>query len=162
MPDTIITPADMDALATSLGYPHSSYDLLLVADGSGSIAQWPCGWCCFAWYSGSDEVRQHSGCASYGTSNYAELEPFVQAMWWSHPSGPHRVLCVSDSELTVKQGKGEYTVHPRNGNSALWAAIRWFAQFGHTFTWHHVRRNSNPVNTECDRVAGICRKLLVC
>lgn len=142
------------------------FDLLLVADGSGTTADRPCGWHCVAYTPWSHRVVEHSGGATGGTNNYAELMPFVHALWAFHAERVCRghdlslrvlVELISDSEVTVRCGNGRYG---RNANQALWAAIDWFAHNGYRLHWNHVPRNSNPVNARADRAAGGVRRLL--
>lgn len=140
--------SDFTDLATKLG--ARDVDHIVVADGSGTIATRPCGWACFT-FSPPNTIRLHTG-KGVGTNNFAELSPFVQAI----PTLPiGRVLCVSDSELTVKCGRKEYS---RYANLELWKRIDGFEANGYSLVWAHVRRNSNVINAECDRIAGLIRK----
>lgn len=136
--------------------PH---DLLLVGDGSGTTADRPCGWCCYAACDGN--VVVHYGGTSHGTNNYAELALFLHALWHFDATAKRqaktRVCLVSDSELTVRCGNRQYA---RNANGALWASADWFETHGYALRWFHVRRNSNPYHTSCDAIAGIVRRLL--
>ncbi len=160
-----MSPDDFEALASSLKEPH--FDLLLVGDGSGTKSTEPCGWCCHAYHRPSARVVRHFGCTSGGTTNFAELMPYLHCLWAFHaahsakrPSPPQavHVLVVSDSELTVRCGSGKYA---RTANLALWAGIDWFVANGYQITWRHVSRNTNPMSENADNLAGRLRKLLV-
>jgi ribonuclease HI len=160
----------MEELADKLGV--SDYDLMLVGDGSGSSLLTPCGWYVTAYERKTGKVWSHNGGASGGTNNYAELEPFIFALWayrhvlWHYHTEqngndgkmkvtPPKVLIVSDSEVTVKGGTREYS---RRANAPLWASIEWFEQKNYVIHWRWVPRNSNKFNLLADKVAGETRK----
>ena len=97
--------AALEELARQLALPD--FDLLLVGDGSGTVYDRPAGWACVAYERCTGRVVLHAGAASGGTNNFAELVPYVQALWSYHqqhgqPAAPVRVQVVSDSELTVR------------------------------------------------------------
>lgn len=151
-------------LAADLGI--ADYDLLLVGDGSGTGVGAPCGWHCTAYDRQTGEVEEHFGGANGGTNNYAELAPYVHALWHYHTTSggnepgfipdlsPVRVAVVSDSEVTVRCGNGQYA---RRANGALWAAVEWFERNNYRLRWTHVRRNTNPFSKASDGVAGRVR-----
>jgi len=160
---------------TSKGYIHNlellagrlgvqDFDLMLAGDGSGNTCDDPCGHACVAYDQVRQEVMVHKGGFNHGTNNFAELMPYLHALWHYWSSGrfsmknPIRVLVVSDSELTVNQGKRKYR---REANACLWAAMDWFEENGFCFEWRHVRRNSNPIHTTCDKIAGDARKMMI-
>jgi ribonuclease HI len=160
---------EFQALATALSLPP--HDVMLVGDGSGTLHGKPCGWGlagCLWDRSGpraTGEAFRLGGSLSSGTNNLAELFPFVHGLWHidyllgkSNMSNRGRVSVhmVSDSEVTVRAGRGEYA---RNANAALWAAIDWFAAH-YDLAWHWVPRNSNALNAWCDGESRRCRVLL--
>jgi ribonuclease HI len=159
--------AHLEGLATELSLP--AFDLLLVGDGSGTTLVKPSGWYCAAYERplGDGGVLEHFGGASGGTNNYAELLPYCFALWAYHvskqgPTGvksvsPVRVVVVSDSEVTVRCGNGDYE---RRANACLWAQVQWFERNGYAFVWVHVPRNSNPVSERADAVAGSARSAM--
>lgn len=128
-----------------------------MADGSGMTSDKPCGWACLHHERGRRPFWLYGG-TSHGTNNYAELEPFVHALWLfssQHP-GPRKVqvVCVSDSELTVRCGNRQYA---RNANLALWASIDHYERLGYSMRFVHVPRNSNPVNKRADALGRSVR-----
>jgi ribonuclease HI len=143
-------------------------DLLLIGDGSGTIINKPCGFTCIAYDVHRQQYRICSGCMSNGTNNFAELIPYVHALWCDYYVQPknlsgnliqdRRVEIVSDSELTVKQGNKIYT---RSANSMLWAAIDSLVVAGYNIHWNHVLRNTNELSTLCDKLAGELRRKMV-
>jgi ribonuclease HI len=160
-----LLPADavlsLEQLIRDLGRPVC--DLLLVGDGSGSVYSLPAGWACTAYDRRKRRAVLHAGAVSGGTNNFAELAPYLQALWYHHqehgqkPNTPVRVVIVSDSELTVRCGNRQYG---RNCNLCLWAGIDWFEQNGYRLTWRHVRRNTNAWNAWADAVAGQLRSFM--
>jgi ribonuclease HI len=154
---------DFEKLAEELGV--KKFDLMLAGDGSGMTRKEACGWHCNCYYKPGGLIKEVFGGASSGTNNYAELVPYVHALWHFHSAWVERfpgrkpdltVLVVSDSELTVRCGNREYQ---RKANLALWAAVDWFEQNGYRFVWKHVPRNSNPLGKRSDKLAGEARGL---
>ena len=151
---------DLEAIAKELSLPE--FDLLLIGDGSGTTTQESCGWACVAWNKIADTIDMHSGAMSCGTNNFAELIPYVQAMWHfdqsyrkiATPGVKGRIEIVSDSEVTVKCGNKEYT---RKGNACLWGGVEWFENNGYAIHWTHVYRNTNVFSKKCDWFAGETR-----
>jgi ribonuclease HI len=144
----------LEALAEQLNL--SDFDLLLVGDGSGTVYHQPAGWACVSYDRTLREAYVHTGAVSCGTNNFAELAPFVQALWYHHQaihpltSDPLRVTIISDSEVTVRCGNRQYA---RNANGSLWAAIAWFEEHGFDLNWRHIPRNSNAWAAWVDFVA---------
>ncbi len=148
----------MEAVASGLGL--DDYDLMLVADGSGTTADFACGWCCYAFAPAEARVTRYEGAFTAGTNMFAELVPFVHALWAEYNrrqrwSGHVAVELVSDSEVTVRCGNRLYG---RNANAPLWGAVEWLEERGHALHWNHVRRNSNRANASADRRAGRFRR----
>ena len=142
------------ALAAHFQTTHDHY---VVADGSGTTAVKPCGY--FAWLVSRGGTTPVWGSASGGTNNYAELAPFLLALHRLCPvawAGKGvRVLCVSDSEVTVKAAKGEYA---RGVNGHLWAGLDWFAGTGLlTIDWKWLPRNSLPCHAAADEMSRVAR-----
>ena len=156
--------AELAKISQELSLPE--YDLLLIGDGSGTINSKASGWACVCFNKHTDEISVHNGAMSCGTNNFAELMPYLQALWvfdqyWSK-KGPigtvAHIEIISDSELTVKGGNKEYG---RNSNQSLWAALTWFETCGrYTIHWNHVYRNTNLFSHRCDWLAGHTKTVL--
>lgn len=147
---------EFDAVAVVRELDLKGFDYVLLGDGSGTSVGSPCGWACFAVDGGGGVVAHRGGCSS-GTSNLAELMPYVLALWHIQSKEMFRKLriaIVSDSELTVRCGNREYE---KRANCAFWACIDFYEGLGYDITWKHVKRNTNPIHAECDRIAGIER-----
>ena len=157
---------EIQRLKQALRLPES--DILLFGDGAGTCIGSSCGWFATAFLKKTSSVIEFWGGLSSGTNNVAELLPYVFAMWhldamvsaadkdWESRR-KISVVIVSDSEVTVKCGNGEYT---RRANAPLWASIRWFEEKGYQFQWVHVPRNSNVFNLKADVVAKRVRSVL--
>ena len=157
------TIKQMEELAAELGF--SDFDLMLVGDGSGTTADKACAFACKAYDRRQQEVITHWAALNHGTNNLAELLPYVHALWYHQTKTlgqnlSRRTLIVSDSELTVRQGLGAYT-RDRTANGAFWRSIEFFEDCGYEIVWRHVRRNTNPISTACDHIAGLTRKSFV-
>jgi ribonuclease HI len=156
-----LTVEEAEKLASQLGI--SDFDLLLIGDGSGTIHNNPCGWACVAYDRNRKQITFHNGASSSGTNNYAELAPYIHALWHYHYDKTNRknetkVAIVSDSEVTVKCGNGEYT---RSSNKILWASVLYLEeQEGYKIFWKHVHRNTNIFSKKCDWFAGRSRQSL--
>jgi ribonuclease HI len=137
-------------------------NLVIVADGSGTVAKSACGWAATLYWPDTKAFHRITGGSSVGTNNLAELQPFLHALWYAKhidcKGHTIRVLCISDSEVTVKCGSGEFA---RTANGALWAQVEWYESQGIQLYWHWVPRNSNEYNKWADEKAGEVRRMLL-
>ncbi len=150
-------------LVVQLGYSVQDWDLILIGDGSGTTAEKPCGWSVTVFDVASASIKVLSGGVSHGTNNYGELAPYLHALWlFEHrriqDSKAPSVLIVSDSEVTVRCGKREYS---RRANAGLWASVEWYEKNGYRLEWKHVLRNTNRFSECADANAGRTRKLFI-
>lgn len=149
---------DAAGIAESIGIKIEDFDFILFGDGSGTTISNASAWCCFIYDVKRGELLKHFGGTRSGTNNLAELMPYILGLW--HINGTAttpkpRVAIISDSEVTVRCGTGQYA---RKANQAIWASIEWFEKQGYKLHWHHVRRNTNELNAACDEAAGRLRK----
>lgn len=145
----------VEGVISKLGLPDA--DLYLFGDGSGTTLDKPCGFACIAYSKAIflGRIRVYTGRLSHGTNNVAELMPYYHALYCDAADcGVYHInrstIIVSDSELTVKQGQ---KVYGRYANSHLWRAIDSFVECGYSIKWHHVLRNTNPLNALCDKIS---------
>jgi ribonuclease HI len=158
-----LNKSERAALRTLAGQLHlGEYDLLLVGDGSGGDYQGPAGWACVAYDRELKAGIIHAGAVTSGTVNYAELFPYLHALWYhsqehrgQNTGSPWQVVVVSDSEVTVRCGNGEYG---RHANVAWWRALEWYTDNGYALRWHHIRRLTNEWNVVADAIAGAARE----
>ena len=86
-----------------------------------------------------------------GTNNYAEYSALLTALRFAVYSRCEALHIFADSELVVKQIKGEYQVKNENIRPLYDIAVRWIAQVPQ-FTIEHVRRENNK---EADKLANL-------
>ncbi len=86
-----------------------------------------------------------------GTNNVAEYNGLLAALQWAVDHGHPRVHIRADSELLVKQMRGEYKVkHP--GLQPLYVRARLLVAQLDYVKFEHVRRE---FNTEADRLSNL-------
>lgn len=155
-----INPADIERLIAELKLPEAH--LYLFGDGSGTTLNLPCAHFVCLYTPSSKEIKTFYAGYSNGTNNFAELMPYVHALWACDSLRKSRkitkVVIVSDSELTIRCGNG---IYQRNMNLPLWAAIDWYTKNGFELTWVHVRRNSNFLMELADKRAGEVRRCII-
>ena len=96
-------------------------------------------------------VAELHGSLAHTTNNGAEYNGLLAALAWAADHG-HRALHVrSDSELLVKQMRGEYRVK-NPGLQPLYQDARLLAARIGRVTFEHVRREKNK---EADRLANL-------
>ncbi|HEY3627600.1 MAG TPA: ribonuclease HI family protein [Terracidiphilus sp.] len=84
------------------------------------------------------------------TNNYAEYSGLVAVLKWASTHGLKRLRVVSDSELMVKQMKGQYKV-TNPGLRPLWEEARRLAR---TFDVFEITHTLRAGNAEADRLAN--------
>jgi probable phosphoglycerate mutase len=93
------------------------------------------------------ELKEALGTA---TNNVAEYRGLLAALAWAAQQGIETLHIRSDSDLLVKQMRGEYRVkHP--GLQPLWEQARALARNIRHVRYEHVRRE---LNKEADRLAN--------
>src|SRR5262245_13485447 len=85
-----------------------------------------------------------------GTNNFAEYSALVTALRFAVFSRCDELAVYADSELVVKQIKGEYQVKNENIRVLYDSAQRWMALIPR-FSIQHVRRENNA---EADKLAN--------
>lgn len=135
-----------------------SSDFMIVCDASGTILKNHSASCCIIYEKSINHTKIIYHGWNYGTNNFAELQAAVTGLTYLDfvfTSGKYSVDIVSDSEITVKGGNKEYT---RGANQSLWNSIEFFENRRFNIKWNHVPRNSNPLSSLCDSIAGDLRK----
>ena len=85
------------------------------------------------------------------TNNYAEYSALLSALRFAVFTRCEELQIYADSELVVKQIKGEYQVKNEGIRLLYDNALRWLALIPH-FSISHVRRENNK---EADRLANL-------
>ena len=84
------------------------------------------------------------------TNNYAEYKGLISVLEWAQQHGARRLRVVSDSELMVKQMKGQYKV-ASPGLRPLWEEAKRLAAKLERFEMRHTLRGGNK---EADQLAN--------
>jgi probable phosphoglycerate mutase len=84
------------------------------------------------------------------TNNYAEYKGLLAVLEWALAHGVNRLRVVSDSELMVRQMKGEYKVK-NPGLRPLWEEAQRYVLRLEGFEMRHTLRGGNK---EADRLAN--------
>ncbi len=84
------------------------------------------------------------------TNNFAEYKGLLSVLAWAHEHGARRLRVVSDSELVVKQMKGQYKVASA-GLRPLWEEAKRLAGRLERFEMRHTLRGGNK---EADQLAN--------
>jgi probable phosphoglycerate mutase len=96
-------------------------------------------------------LQELFGGLGIGTNNVAEYNGLLAALKWAVDHGHEEVQIRADSELLVKQMRGEYRVkHP--GLQPLAARARLLASQLRRVTFQHVRREQNK---DADRLSNL-------
>jgi len=96
-------------------------------------------------------VEELHGALGIATNNVAEYNGLLAALRWAADRGERRLRIRSDSELLVKQMRGEYRVkHP--GLQPLYVRARLLVVEIGDVTFEHVRREQNK---EADRLSNV-------
>jgi probable phosphoglycerate mutase len=96
-------------------------------------------------------VEELHGGLGIATNNVAEYNGLLAALKWAIEHGHRRVQIRADSELLVKQMRGEYKVkHP--GLQPLVARARLLVAQLDTVTFQYVRREQNK---DADRLSNL-------
>lgn len=96
-------------------------------------------------------IEELHGALGIATNNIAEYKGLLAALQWAIDHGHRDVHIRADSELLVKQMRGEYKVK-NPGLQPLAARARLLMMQLGTVTFEHVRRE---FNTEADRLSNI-------
>ena len=96
-------------------------------------------------------IAELHGPLGIATNNVAEYNGLLAALRWAVDHGERHVHIRSDSELLVKQLRGEYKVK-HLGLQPLYARARLLASELDRVTFEHVRREQNK---EADRLSNV-------
>ena len=96
-------------------------------------------------------IEEFNGFLGTSTNNVAEYNGLLAALRYARQHGHRRVHIKSDSELLVKQMRGEYRVK-NPGLQPLYQEARTIASDLERIVYEHVRREQNK---EADRLANL-------
>lgn len=145
---------ELQKLKEDLQINRFDNDYIIIADGSGSNLSKSCGFHCYVHNGISTE--ELSGFLSKGTNQLAEIMPFIHALWYIKnlecDGAKLKILCITDSEVIVKQGKQIYARCP------MFSIIEYFEK-DWQIDWKWFARNSNKILSTCDEKSKEMRKL---
>jgi probable phosphoglycerate mutase len=95
-------------------------------------------------------IVRFNGAVGVATNNVAEYRGLLAALSWTHAHGHTRLHVRSDSELLVRQMRGEYRVKNPGLQPLHQQARTLVGQIG-TVTFEHVRRE---LNADADQLAN--------
>jgi ribonuclease HI len=96
-------------------------------------------------------ITEFSGFLGSATNNVAEYNGLLAALRYAREHGHRKVRIKSDSELLVKQMRGEYRVK-NAGLQPLFQQARTLAEDFDRIVYEHVRREQNK---DADRLANV-------
>ena len=96
-------------------------------------------------------IEEFNGFLGSATNNVAEYNGLLAALRYAQDHGHRKVRIKSDSELLVKQMKGEYRVK-NAGLQPLYQEARTLADTLERIVFEHVRREQNK---DADRLANL-------
>jgi ribonuclease HI len=145
------------------------WDWLLFGDGSGSNYRRASGWATVSIERVTMDRQVWAGAMNRGTVNLAEMLAYIQPLTWIVNTEQARVKAggnrravrvhiVTDSQYCVTQG--QVTGGLVEANAGLWAAISAMRRDGVVVTWHHINREDVALNSFCDELSKIARRLI--
>jgi ribonuclease HI len=96
-------------------------------------------------------ITEFSGFLGSATNNVAEYNGLLAALRYAREHGHRKVRIKSDSELLVRQMRGEYRVK-NAGLQPLFEQARTLAENFDRIVYEHVRREQNK---DADRLANV-------
>ena len=146
-------------------------DLLVIGDGSGNRWDKACGWAAVLIEVATRRRRLFYGAMNFGSIEFAELMPYVQALAWydnriagqEEVRTPKRVAIVTDSEVLTRhvQELRDPAVQPSRTLSIPLAMFRAFRDGGYDISMLWYRRQTLALNALSDLIAGLSRSQLM-
>ena len=151
------------------GLKIRNWDILAVTDGSGQTAATPGGYSALLVMRRTGRYLLFHGQASNCSSQEAEVRGIFEAVnaivrfgLHKQPTGLRVHLLTDSKQCFVQINKTDpLDVMATKHHPMLWAGIRQATRLGISLTGHHLPRNSNPLMTFMDTVAGANRKAMV-
>ncbi|GAC1655831.1 MAG: hypothetical protein NVS9B15_16750 [Acidobacteriaceae bacterium] len=125
--------------------------LIAFIDGGARGNPGPAGFGCYLQDANGKCIAELNGFIGIRTNNVAEYSGLVAALKYAVEHDFNDVQVVSDSELLVKQMKGQYKVNSPDLRP-LWEEARGLARRLNSFSIKHVLRGKNK---EADRLANL-------
>jgi len=131
--------------------PNTDDDIVAYCDGGSRGNPGPAGFGVYIQDSAGSVLAELSQYLGARTNNFAEYSALLAALEFALAKGHRSLRVISDSELMVKQIKGQYRVNSPELRSLYEEARRRIAQLDH-FQIQHVLREKNR---HADRLANL-------
>jgi len=164
---------EYDPLQPLLARLHiTTFDLLLIGDGSGNAWDKACGWSGILIDRQTRGRRVCYGAVNQGSISFAETIPYLQLLsWFDQHYGKERlqsrvvlnVHIVTDSQVVANWGTAAMSPSapiPRK-QCVFWAAMRHLRSLGYVCTFHWAPRLSTELNWMADMIAGLARVAMI-
>ncbi len=159
----------LDELLDRIGVGDGDWDWLLFGDGSGSNYRRASAWATVSIERLTMDRQVWVGGMNRGTVNMAEMLAYLQPLTWivnqeherveqGHARRAVRVHIITDSQYCRDQGDTPGNLVAKN--AGLWAAFGALRRDGIVLTWHHIKRDEAALNSFCDGLSKIARKLM--
>lgn len=139
----------------------TSWDFLLVGDGSGTKWDQPSGWAATVIGRRGLFRRVFHGGANYGTNNTAELMAYAYPLLWlasvrrqQKTADLWNVHVITDSAWVAAAGKNPAQ---RKANKELWFLLDAARRSGIALYWHHLPRDTTALNRFAHNLANLAR-----
>ena len=148
----------------------TTWDAILVGDGSGSMWGWPIGWGCVLIAKDSATRKLFFGGCNDGTVNVAELLAYLAPLSWylaeqcaksphGRLTGMKQVHIITDSQYAQSKGETKAAV-TMTRNTVLWGAFALYERQGLHLTWHWRPREDVQLNKLADALSKGARGLI--
>jgi len=164
---------ESDPLQPLLDRLHiTTYDLLLIGDGSGNAWDKACGWAGILIDRQTRGRRVCYGAVNQGSISFAETIPYLHLLsWFDQHYGKERlqslgslnVHIVTDSQVVANWGTAAMSPSapiPRK-QCVFWAAMRHLRSLGYVCKFHWAPRLSTELNWAADLIAGLARVAMI-
>lgn len=163
--ETELPTETLDELLDRLGI--STWDLLLVGDGSGCNWKHEIGWGCTSIENATFARRTWYGAMSAGTVNMAEIMAYLQPLCWyvdreikrrkqpKYKTEIRRIHILTDSQYVKTKGSSSTMLSSKSG--PLWQIFRQFEAQGMVLHWHWIRRETVELNKFVDQLSKAAR-----
>lgn len=143
-------------------------DLLMIGDGSGNMWHRPCGWSGVLVDMQNGGRRLFHGAMNYGSIEFAELMPYLQALAWHSrhhrdASRLYRVTLVTDSKLLVHHANELLAAdgQPPRTLPLPYLMLRGAWELGYRIAPVWYRRTNLQLNVLSDLIAGLSRRAIM-
>ena len=167
LPNDIFTEP-FEAVLRGLGI--TTYDFVIVGDGSGNTWEHECGWASIALRYNSLERKVFFGAMNYGSNNTGEMMAYLQPLMWfaakeqkrrKAPGAAPRIYSVhilTDSDYC--RGRGTGSGRDFKTNLPFWNLFDMISRQGFQLHWHWIRRDSFGLNVYADQLSRAARLLV--